>query len=114
MWCNFDTQCFVFVCFSVTINPDGYSLCPTVSTEIATGTDATANGTTHSNDVANHQESCLWPNALQVISFSLPNKRKNFAFEKYAFGFENDVKLSSKMEYSVADTFFRNDQSNLS
>ncbi|XP_031633868.1 uncharacterized protein LOC116347430 [Contarinia nasturtii] len=46
---------------------DGYSLCPTASTEIATGTDATANGTSsHStNDIVSHQESCLWPNALQ-------------------------------------------------
>ncbi|XP_055301870.1 uncharacterized protein LOC129568237 [Sitodiplosis mosellana] len=44
---------------------DGYSLCPTASTEIVTGTDATANGTAHSNEISNHQESCLWPNALQ-------------------------------------------------
>lgn len=54
------------LCF-VEINPDGYSLCPTASTEIATGTDATTNSTTHSNEITNHQESCLWPNALQVI-----------------------------------------------
>ena len=56
------------LCF-VEINPDGYSLCPTASTEIATGTDATANSTTHSNEISSHQESCLWPNALQVIFF---------------------------------------------
>lgn len=35
---------------------------------MATETDANGNGTTHSNEIAaNHQESCLWPNALQVI-----------------------------------------------
>lgn len=55
--------CFVFT----TIKPDGYSLCPTVSTEMAVETDDTGNST-HSNEItARHQESCLWPNALQVI-----------------------------------------------
>lgn len=59
-------------CVLSSINPDGFTQCPTASTDISTGTDATNNGTAttqYSNDIANgnHQESCLWPNALQVI-----------------------------------------------
>lgn len=67
------------------INPDGYSICPTVSTEIAAplesdvnsssgggvgGINGTTAATAHSNDITTaHQESCLWPNALQVSPF---------------------------------------------
>lgn len=65
-------------CHCVAINPDGYSLCPTVSTEMAVPLESDTNGgnngttaaaaTAHSNDITTtHQESCLWPNALQVI-----------------------------------------------
>lgn len=59
-------------CVFSSINPDGLTQCPNASTDISTGTDATNNGTAttqYSNDIANgnHQESCLWPNAMQVI-----------------------------------------------
>lgn len=60
-------------CVLSSINPDGFTQCPTTSTDISTGTDATNNNgtatTQYTNDIANgnHQESCLWPNALQVI-----------------------------------------------
>lgn len=59
-------------CVLSSIIPDGFTQCPTASTDISTGIDATNNGTAitqYSNDIenGNHQESCLWPNALQVI-----------------------------------------------
>lgn len=72
-----------FVVWWFAINPDGYSICPTVSTEIAAplesdvssgggvgGINGTTAATAHSNDITTaHQESCLWPNALQVSPF---------------------------------------------
>lgn len=46
---------------------EGYSLCPTGPSEttVAAGTDANNNAAPTNNEIS-HQESCLWPNALQV------------------------------------------------
>lgn len=61
---------------------------------MASGTDATANGTAvHSNnEIVSHQESCLWPNALQVIFglyFFPPTFFLCFLFELF-FPFSNN------------------------
>lgn len=103
---NFVCCLFCFVLFGcAAINPDGYSLCPTASTEMATGTDASGNGngngSAHSNDIAStHQESCLWPNALQVCCLLLST---HFVF---GFVFTSDpFQHSTIRKHTHAHTF---------
>lgn len=56
---------FVFV--------DSFTLCPTDATDSITTTDDENNSKSNDNspNSVKHQESCLWPNALQVSQYLL-------------------------------------------
>lgn len=65
---------------------EGYSLCPTEPSDTTTAsrTDPNNNGTPNNNEIS-HQESCLWPNALQVgLVETIHTKKVKFVVKPFS------------------------------